>query len=60
MYGQLQICGNGQLKEYVQVGSEESLKQDCKESNQALLASMKEDEFAAELHKLRKMPSLAA
>jgi len=52
VYGQLQICGNGQLKEYVQVGSAESLRQDCKESNQALLASMKEDEFAAELHKL--------
>ena len=53
MYGQLPICGNGELKEYMQIGSEASLKQDSSKTNQTLLASMGDDEFETELHRLK-------
>ena len=48
----MQIGGNGELKEYMQGGSETSLKQDCDKSHQALLDSMEDDEFSTEINDL--------
>ena len=52
LYGQLETCGNGPVKDSIAIGEIDELKANCSESNVQLIKKLRNDPWEQELHNL--------